>query len=202
MRRKSNKPQREARDKKIFLPRVWERAEVLRRTAGPTMFLGSALEAVWRSQEILTLLVFTSGARPRPGKPVVLLPDCGELPAPWLPGEVEKGPIQFQTRGSGTKPSTSDLKTVGTSSSPSCCKVPPGTSWSFLRPSPIPPPPSFSTSPGALGWEIGHCASSHPLIEGRSDSVSADDERRWLGVSHKSLSLHHASRSGLVSESI
>lgn len=74
MRRKSNKARREARDKKIFLPRVWERAEVFGRTAGPTIFLGSALEAVWRSQEILTLLAFTFGARPRPGKPVVLLP--------------------------------------------------------------------------------------------------------------------------------
>ena len=50
---------------------------------------------VWRLQEILTLLVLTSGARPRPGKPMVLLPDYGDLLAPRLPGEVEKGPNQF-----------------------------------------------------------------------------------------------------------
>ena len=50
---------------------------------------------MWRLQEILTLLVLTSGARPRPGKPMVLLPDYGDLLAPRLPGEVEKGPNQF-----------------------------------------------------------------------------------------------------------
>ena len=64
---------------------------------------------------------------------------------------------------------------------------------------------------GLLDGRVGHWASSHPLIEGRSDSVSADAHgfshcsrwvRQWLGVSHKSPSLHHAPRSGLVSESI
>ena len=88
--------------------------------------------------------------------------------APRLPGEV-KGPNQFQSGGSGTKPSTSDLKTVGTISSLSCCKVSPGTSWSFLWPSPIPHPPSFSTSPGALGWES------------RSLSVFPPSDRRQIG---------------------
>lgn len=51
-------------------------------------------------QEILTLLVLTSGECPRPGKPVVLLPDYGDLLAPRRPGEVEKGPNQFQRGGS------------------------------------------------------------------------------------------------------